>query len=118
MAVTVIVALSMIVSAFAMVISVPGIVTGTDVGNEQIDAAPPSTMIRLKNANFDTANGNPAMPSTLAISSYPDHIMGTYIVQKDGPITEEWKAEITKAGGEILSYIPDNAFLVRMERLR
>ena len=115
MAVTIIVALSMIVSAFAMVISVPGVVTGTDVSNEQIDAAPPSTMIRMKNAHFDLANGNPEAPSTLAISSYPDHIRGTYIVQKEGPITEEWKAEISRAGGEILGYIPDNAFLVRME---
>jgi hypothetical protein len=115
MAVTIALVFSMIISAFAMVTYVPDVVTGTQVGNEQIDAAPPSTMIRLKNANFNTANGNPDLPSTLAITSYPDHIQGTYIVQKEGPITEEWKAEITKAGGEILSYIPDNAFLVRME---
>ena len=52
MAVTIAVALGMIVSAFVMVTYVPEVVTGADVGNEQIDAAPPSTMIRLKNTKY------------------------------------------------------------------
>jgi serine protease AprX len=37
-----------------------------------------------------------------------------YIVQFAGPIEEAWKAEVTAQGAEILDYIPDYAFKVRM----
>ncbi len=114
MAVAIVIALSMILSATALLFNVP-VVAGVDVSEEQVVAQPPSTNIWLKNAKFDTAKGDPAMPTTLGINAYPDHVKGTYIVQKNGAVSEEWKADIARAGGEILSYIPDNAFLVRMD---
>ncbi len=115
MAVAIVIALSMILSATALLINIPVNVTGADVSEEQVVAQPPSTEIWLKNARFNTAMGDPAMPSTLGINAYPNHVKGTYIVQKSGAVTEEWKADIARAGGEILSYIPDNALLVRMD---
>lgn len=37
-----------------------------------------------------------------------------FVVQFAGPIEESWKAEVTAEGAEILDYIPDFAFKVRM----
>lgn len=39
---------------------------------------------------------------------------GYYLVQFSGPVREEWKQELTAAGAEILAYVPDYAFKVRM----
>src|SRR5512134_2857875 len=37
-----------------------------------------------------------------------------YVVQFAGPVQQEWKDAITAEGAEILEYIPDFAFKVRM----
>lgn len=39
----------------------------------------------------------------------------SYIVQSAGPVEETWKMEIAAAGGRIVAYIPENAFIVRMD---
>ena len=38
----------------------------------------------------------------------------TYIVQLTGPVLDQWKAAIVDAGGELLDYVPQFAFRVRM----
>ncbi len=38
---------------------------------------------------------------------------GTYIVQSRGPIDEQFRARLRGAGASIVSYIPNNAYLVR-----
>lgn len=38
-----------------------------------------------------------------------------YIVQFEGPVLEEWKDEVTGTGAVLFDYIPNNAFIVRME---
>src|SRR5262245_47110218 len=38
-----------------------------------------------------------------------------YVVRFDGPILEAWKTELTAAGADILHYIPDFAFKVRLQ---
>jgi subtilisin family serine protease len=38
-----------------------------------------------------------------------------YVVQMDGPITEESQDELAAAGAEVLGYAPDFAYLVRVE---
>jgi hypothetical protein len=56
----------------------------------------------------------PAIPPGLAVSGYPAGERGYYIVQFGGPIKQEWKDQVTATGAEILNYIPDFAFKVRM----
>ena len=48
----------------------------------------------------------------------PEHLRavgdpGAYIVQARGLITEGFRAAIVAAGGEVVSYVPNNAYLVR-----
>ena len=39
----------------------------------------------------------------------------TYIAQARGPVTAAFRRHITSAGGRIVSYIPNNAYLVRLD---
>jgi hypothetical protein len=71
--------------------------------------------IRLKAASFTPARGEaPAIPSRLAVGGYAANQRGYYIVQFRGPVEQAWKDQVAKLGAEILDYVPDFAFKVRM----
>ncbi|MEW5937024.1 MAG: S8 family serine peptidase [Candidatus Thermoplasmatota archaeon] len=108
----IVVAASMVIPAAAFLLA-----THTFAASEElIVEAPPasSRMIRLQRAAFDTRNGEPNLPTNMRVSAYPSTWYQPYIVQSDGPITEEWKDAISQTGAQIVSYIPDNAVLVRV----
>lgn len=76
---------------------------------------PPSAgpRIRLQAASFDPLQSQPTGPDYLeeTIESDP----GVYLVQFYGPVKGAWKAPVTAAGAELLDYIPDFAFVARMD---
>ncbi|MCK4265898.1 MAG: hypothetical protein KAX31_01355, partial [Thermoplasmata archaeon] len=104
------IALSMIIPAGAFIFSTDTIASSEDTTPE----AAHSTTIRLQRATFDTNIGEPELPANLRVESYTDTWYNPYLVQCDGPITEEWKNSLRQSGAEIVSYIPDNALLVRV----
>jgi len=68
------------------------------------------TAVLLENALVDTARRE-----TLPV---PEHLRaqgdpGAYIVQARGAITEAFRQLIAGAGGSVVSYVPNNAYLVR-----
>ena len=65
--------------------------------------------ILLENALLDTAQAVPAIPGHLRAQGDP----GAYLVQARGPVDNSFRALLRQAGAEIVSYIPNNAFLVR-----
>ena len=65
--------------------------------------------ILLENALLDTAKGAPAIPAHLLAQGDP----GTWIVQSRGPIDKRFRTLLQSAGATIVSYIPNNAYLVR-----
>ena len=68
--------------------------------------------ILLQNALLDTASEvSLNIPGHLQASGDP----GTYIVQAKGPPDEAFRAQLKQAGATIVSYIPNNAYLVRAE---
>lgn len=68
------------------------------------------TAILLDNAFIDTAVEGPlAIPSHLRSAGDP----GSYIVQARGPIDPSFYARLRNSGAEFVSYIPNNAALVR-----
>jgi len=73
--------------------------------------------ILLKNAQFETSTPQPAVVSAdiLSISQYPSDVDGYYIVQFSGYIREEWKQAVSDTGAVIFDYVPNNAFVVRMD---
>ncbi|HTD67193.1 MAG TPA: S8 family serine peptidase, partial [Candidatus Limnocylindria bacterium] len=68
------------------------------------------TAVLLRNALIDTAlPGGPKIPEHLRAEGDP----GSYIVQARGAITKAFRERLLAAGAEIVSYIPNNAYLVR-----
>ena len=65
--------------------------------------------ILLENALLDTTQPVPAIPDHLRAQGDP----GSYLVQARGPINNAFRSLLQAAGAEIVSYIPNNAFLVR-----
>lgn len=52
-----------------------------------------------------------------ALRAPATHGIASYLVQSTGPIEETWKEAVAAAGGRIVAYIPENAFIVRMDRM-
>jgi subtilisin family serine protease len=96
-----------------LILSIPtslGVAAPSDPGKPATAAA-----IRLSNATFRPGLGErPATPPGLTISRYARDQRGYYIVQFAGPVRSDWKASVEQEGAEILEYIPDFAFKVRM----
>jgi serine protease AprX len=71
--------------------------------------------IRLKAATFAPTRGEaPAIPPGLTQRGYAEGQRGYYLVQFTGPIEQAWRDELAAAGAEILAYVPEFAFKVRM----
>jgi hypothetical protein len=73
-----------------------------------------ASRLSLKTYQFDTERGEPILPIDLITTEDDDP--NYYIVQLLGPIQREWKEEIKASGAEILGYIPNYAYLVRMDK--
>jgi subtilisin-like proprotein convertase family protein len=65
--------------------------------------------ILLENALLDTTQPTPAIPDHLRAQGDP----GSYLVQACGPIDNAFRSLLRAAGAVIVSYIPNNAYLVR-----
>src|ERR1019366_4272889 len=63
----------------------------------------------LENALLDTTRPGTAIPDHLCAHGDP----GSYLVQARGPIDNAFRSLLQAAGAEIVSYIPNNAYLVR-----
>lgn len=67
--------------------------------------------VLLRNALIDTSLGfGLDIPEALKAGDDPQ----TYIAQARGPATAAFRRHIASAGGRIVSYIPNNAYLVRL----
>ena len=71
---------------------------------------PPDVPIRLRFATFDPLGG---APSTQAMAT--EEGMTTWLVQFDGPVQASWKAAVEQTGANLYGYIPDYAFISRMD---
>jgi PGF-pre-PGF domain-containing protein len=53
--------------------------------------------------------------SSVDTTKTDDNLGSYYIVQFNGPVLEEWKSEISGTGAVLFDYVPNNAFVVRMD---
>ena len=70
--------------------------------------------IHLQWASFDPLMGEPALPAGQNLSTDLDQ-PGLYLLQFTGPIPEEWKAAVEARGARLYAYVPDYAFVARMD---
>ena len=72
--------------------------------------------ICLAIGTFDPISDGPIpLPAELTLKSYPKGKTGYYIVQFKGPVLEKWKKALISAGARLLEYIPQFAFIVKMD---
>jgi subtilisin-like proprotein convertase family protein len=69
--------------------------------------------IRLVAGSFIPGKSLPTKLNGLTSSSLGATELGSYLVQFNGPVRDEWKNSVVQAGAELLEYIPDFAFKVR-----
>ncbi|GIW08786.1 MAG: hypothetical protein KatS3mg060_3591 [Dehalococcoidia bacterium] len=69
-------------------------------------AQPAPPLIRLQRGAFDPLAGRLAQDETGG---------NAWIVQFDGPVEERWKSAVRQSGGELAFYLPDHAFIARMD---
>ncbi|MFN0068215.1 MAG: S8 family serine peptidase, partial [Limisphaerales bacterium] len=65
--------------------------------------------ILLRNALLDTRQPLPAVPEHLRAATEP----GAWIVQSHGPVDQSLREYVALTGAEIVSYLPNNAYLVK-----
>lgn len=85
------------------------------IGSASPEVQSQEAPIRLKVTQFTPARGErPAIAPGLTIAEYAHGQRGYYIVQFQGPVEQAWKESVAATGAELLEYIPDFAFKVRM----
>ncbi len=78
-----------------------------------------SVLIYLAIGSFDPLfQTSPVdLPQELTLQRYPEDGTGYYLLQFKGPVLQKWKEEVASAGVDIFDYIPQFAFLVKMDSL-
>jgi hypothetical protein len=76
-----------------------------------------SVPIHLAIGAFDplSQTGPPPLSHELTLERYPEEETGYYILQFKGPVSKQWKDAVAATGAAIFDYIPQFAFLVRMD---
>ena len=71
--------------------------------------------IRLQHGHFDPARVLPPLPPSLISRDRQPEGPAYYLVQLDGPIRQATRARLEAAGASIMDYVPDFAYIVRMD---
>ena len=97
--------LALLVAAIIVILVVPGVTQAKTTNSPQI---------HLQYASFDPLSAEPYIPSEqrMSVASLE---AATYLLQFSGPVREEWKAAVTQAGVSLYDYVPDYAFIARMD---
>jgi serine protease AprX len=102
-------------SFLLVILSVLGALLISTVGQSASLAQGRGDAINLKAGRFVPTRGeSPAVKPGLAVGRYGEGQRGYYLVQFNGPVEKNWRDEAAAAGAELLEYIPDFAFKVRM----
>ncbi|MDD4307295.1 MAG: S8 family serine peptidase [Thermoplasmata archaeon] len=100
--------------AGAMIIIFPAAPGGAAQSDAAANEAATSSTIYVGGYTFDINHGEPAMPPNLIAKEPASGEQGLYIVHCIGPIMQEWADGITNLGGEIITYVADNSYEVKM----
>ncbi len=100
----------------AAVVGLAGMAANTPVhaGANLVADGGQSVEIRLEQAWFDPVNESPALPVQLR-SPAGRGIDDYFLVQFDGPVRKEWRDSLVEQGIKVLDYVPDFAFVVKMD---
>ncbi len=63
---------------------------------------------------FDIKDGEPEISEELRVDGYGSGEKGQYLIHMLGPIAPEWRTQIEEKGVEVMNYVPNYAYRVRM----
>ena len=76
-----------------------------------------ASVIEFSNGyKINTSEGEPKLPTDLKYDAPKGDEFTYYIVQFNGPVQEAWRKGLEKAGAEVMFYLPNYAFVVRMNQ--
>ena len=75
----------------------------------------PRDLIHLRTGTIDTSQETPDISGGLKLMGLSLGDQAYYIVQFKGPIEGQWKAKVKDVGGAFFDYLPNNAFIVKMD---
>lgn len=96
---------------YALVACLSGLALPASLAQTLTENPPASSTIRLRYAAFDPLVGLPEVAAELRCGE--EH--GLWIVQFMSTPTEAGRSAIVDGGGEVIGYLPDNAYVVRMQ---
>ncbi|UCG41735.1 MAG: S8 family serine peptidase [candidate division WOR-3 bacterium] len=88
------------------------VLLGTAVGQARAAVSGPKVSL-VQGYSFDPVAEHPELPVSLTVSGY-DGDYGYYLIQFNGPIRDEWKKAVERAGAELLWYLPQYTFISRV----
>lgn len=83
----------------------------TTTGQEPIEAPSGPIWLHLRSGAFDPTQGGPTPPAALS-RTLDAETPGLFLVQFGGPIQDDWYTALLKADLEVVTYMPDYAYLV------
>jgi hypothetical protein len=83
----------------------------TATTSSTIESTPDSIVLQLRSGAFDPLQGVPPVPTSLSRNLTAQEA-SLRLVQFSGPIQDEWYAAMIKSGLEVVTYMPDYAYLV------
>ncbi len=106
--------------SFALVEIDPAVIPQAERMGISIDMMEHRTTLYVRDQAFDFTQGEPSMPDSLQLSEYESGVQGQYILHMIGPVASSWRPTLESMDVEVLNYIPNYAYRVRMtpERAR
>ncbi|MFP4608625.1 MAG: CARDB domain-containing protein [Candidatus Aenigmatarchaeota archaeon] len=75
---------------------------------------PERKKLSIRGYEFDIEDGYPDLPEELTVDEYENGDRGVYVVHMVGPIKADWRSNLESKGVEVINYVPNYAYEVRM----
>ncbi|MEF8874819.1 MAG: S8 family serine peptidase, partial [Candidatus Thermoplasmatota archaeon] len=80
----------------------------------RVNSLPSRTELSVKGHTFDVDQGRPELDTALTMENYESGTEGTYIIHMLGPVNPGWRESLEEKGADIINYVPNYAYEVRM----
>jgi len=80
----------------------------------RVDTLPNRTEISINGHALDIKEGEPSLDPDLMINEEPEGVVGTYLIHLLGPMSPSWRDQLEDMDIQILNYVPNHAYKVRM----
>ncbi len=75
----------------------------------------PAKLIRLRTISISTASNS--APLFVQATNTTAPVSGLFLIQFTGPIQPEWRPQLAGLGVDLLTYVPDDTFVARLENV-